>query len=340
MSSKYKAKVVIGQIGVGGWGPNLLRNFFELSDVKVKTCCDLNPAILAGIKNDYPDAMGTENADEIINDPEIDAVVIATPAPTHFALAKKMLQAKKHLFVEKPLTLNIAEAAELIVLAKKVDRKLMVGHLLLYHPAVTKLKQLIADGELGEIYYIYTQRLNLGKIRSTENVWWSLAPHDVSVILYLLGQPVAVSAVGSAFIQPRIQDVVFSSLKFEGGQLAQIHVSWLDPTKTRRTIIVGSKKMAIFDEMESRNTLRLFDKGVEIRPEFKSFEEFCRLRFGKEETIEIERTEPLRIECQHFIDCIKQDRQPLSDGENGLAVLRVLNAAQNSLNKGGQSELL
>ena len=333
-------KIVIGQVGLGGWGPNLLRNLLGLDDCRVKYCCDLDDKALSKVKTTYPQINLTKDYTSLLNDKELAAVVIATPSPSHFPLVKQALEAGKHVYVEKPLALRIDDAEQMIALAKKVERKLMVGHLLLYHPAIRKLRQLINDGELGEIYYVYTQRLNLGTIRNTENVMWSLAPHDISVVLHLIkGKVAEVSARGSAFIQREIEDVVFLNIKFANGEIGNVHVSWLDPTKTRRTIVVGSKKMAIFDEMSARDTLTIVDKGVDLRPQFKDFREFLNLRFGEVKTIDLEKQEPLKLECQHFLDCLKCDQEPLSNGENGLAVLRVLAAAHRSL-KGGQSELL
>lgn len=334
-------QIIIGQIGLGHWGPNLLRNFSQLTDCSVKWCCDINTAQLEKVKRDYPQIQITTEYKNLLTDDEIQALVIATPAPMHYIHAREALEAGKHVFVEKPLALKVNEAENLVRLSGKVNRKLMVGHLLLYHPAVKKLKELIDQGELGDIYYIYTQRLNLGKIRNTENVLWSLAPHDISVVLHLIkSNPIAVASRGSAFIQRKIEDVVFLNIKFARGEIGNIHVSWLDPTKTRRSVVVGSKKMAIFDEISARNTLTLIDRGVDLNPEFKTFEEFLKLRFGEEQTIEIDNREPLKTECQHFIDCIRNGKEPLSNGENGLAVLKVLDAAQKSLNNGGRSELL
>ena len=339
--SQEKKQTIIGQIGLGRWGINLLRNFSSLENCLVKYAADLNAEQLNKLSHSYPETKFISNNNELINDNEVDAIVVATPAPDHYQVARKCLENGKHIFVEKPITLDVAQAEELLALANKVKKKIMVGHLLLYHPAISKLKQLIEGGELGEIYYVYTQRLNLGRIRNTENVMWSLAPHDISVILYLMGQfPQSVSALGSSFVQNGIEDVTFLNIRFAGGEIGHVHVSWLDPTKTRRTIVVGSKKMAVFDEISDRNNLVLIDKGVKLNHEFKTFDEFLSLRFGKEEVAELKQEEPLRGECQHFINCIQDDKNPLSDGENGLEVLKVLSAAERSLKNGGSNELL
>jgi len=339
--NKEMKKVNIAQIGLGNWGPNLLRNFYMLDNCMVKYCFDINSSQWDKFAKDFPDVDFVDDINIILGDQQVQAVVIATPAPTHYEIAKRALEAGKHVYVEKPITLNLFEANALIRLAKENNRKLMVGHLMLYHPAITKLKELITIGELGDIYYIYTQRLNLGRIRNTENVMWSLAPHDISIVLYLMGKnPSGVVANGSSFVQKGIEDVVFLNVKFSGGELGNIHVSWLDPTKTRKTIVVGSKKMAIFDEISARGTLTLIDRGVKINSDFKNFEEFLKLRFGIAENIEIIKEEPLRIECRHFIDSIIENNEPISNGENGVAVLRVLEAAQRSLLNGGSNELL
>ncbi|HVN67430.1 MAG TPA: Gfo/Idh/MocA family oxidoreductase, partial [Candidatus Sulfotelmatobacter sp.] len=271
-------KTVIGQIGLGNWGQNLLRNFSALADCAVKHACDLNPARLDKFSREYPGINITADPAAVLNDKEVEAIVVATQAPYHYEVAKQALNKGKHVFVEKPITLSVKEAEELVSLAGKTGRKIMVGHLLMYHPAIVRLKALIAEGELGKVHYIYTQRLNLGTIRNTENVMWSLAPHDISIILHLIGgSPQSVSALGAAFVQKGIEDVAFLNIRFAAGEIGHVHVSWLDPTKTRRTIVVGSKKMAVFDEVSSRDTLVLIDKGVDVNPDFKNFEEFIKL---------------------------------------------------------------
>ncbi|MFH1387057.1 MAG: Gfo/Idh/MocA family oxidoreductase [bacterium] len=336
-----KEKVIIGQVGLGKWGKNLFRNYFSLPDCQIKYSCDNNVNQLEKFSKEYPSVSFTADYNEILNDREVAAVVVATPAPGHYEVAKKCLESGKHVFVEKPITLDLGEATQLVQLAKQNKKKLMVGHLLLYHPAISELKRLIESGELGDIYYIYTQRLNLGTIRQSENVLWSLAPHDISVILYLTKKiPERLTALGASFVQPGIEDVAFINMRFASGEVGHIHVSWLDPTKTRKTIVVGSKKMAIFDEISSRDNLTLYDKGVDIKPEFKTFEEFLNLRFGEGKTIKISNEEPLQRECRHFIECVKGDKEPMSNGENGVEVLSVLTAAEKSLRKGGESELL
>jgi len=327
-------KITIAQIGLGKWGINLLRNFGALSDCFVKYGCDLDSKQFDKFRKEYPSTIFIDDYSKILEDAEVEAVVIATPAPEHYEVAKRSLEKGKHIFVEKPITLEIEHAEELVVLAKKANKKIMVGHLLLYHPVIRELKRLIDSDELGKIYYIYTQRLNLGRIRNTENAMWSLAPHDISVLLYLFGIfPSSVSALGSSFVQKGIEDLAFLNVRFPDGEIGHIHVSWLDPTKTRKTIIAGNKKMAIFDELAGSKSLTLLDKGVDINQK-------NRLRIGKEENIKIGDGQPLALECRHFIDCINSGSEPLSNGENGLAVLKILSAADRSLKNGGKNEIL
>ncbi|MBD3185111.1 hypothetical protein GF312_22710 [Candidatus Poribacteria bacterium] len=328
-------KVNIGITGLGYWGPNLLRNFNQLNECRVKTCCDLDAESLNKVKAMYPDIDITKDFSSLLQDSDIDAVVIATSAVTHHKLAKQAITAGKHVYVEKPLTLNVDDAEELVSLAKEKNVKLMVGHLMEYHPAVEMLKNLIQDGELGDLYYLYSQRVNLGKIRKDENALWSFAPHDLSIIMYLLEtDPVNVCARGQAYLQPDIEDVVFVNVFFPNKVMAQVQLSWLDPHKIRRTTIVGNKKMAVFDDMEPTEMVRVYDKGVD-NGNYSTFGESLSLRFGEVKIPYIKMVEPLRLECQHFIDCIKNDTTPRSDGKDGLRVVKLLQAAQKSLKNGG-----
>jgi predicted dehydrogenase len=322
-------------VGLGYWGPNLLRNFDQLRDCEVLFCCDLNDANLRSVKEQYPHVQTTNDYDALVANPQIDAIVIATSAVTHYGLAKKALLQNKHVFVEKPLTMNFEHAVELVELASRVDRKLMVGHLMEYHPAIEKLKEIIRSGELGELYYLYSQRVNLGKIRKDENALWSFAPHDLSIIMYLLEmEPESVSARGQAYLQEGIEDVAFVNLQFPNKIMAQIQLSWLDPHKIRKTTVVGSKKMAVFDDMEATEMLKIYDKGVS-NAQFAPFGEALSLRFGDINIPHIKMTEPLKLECQHFLDCIKNNQSPRSDGRDGLRVVKVLKAAQESLDQNG-----
>jgi len=322
-------------VGLGYWGPNLLRNFDQLRDCEVMFCCDLNDANLRSVKEQYPYVQITKDYDALVANQKIDAIAIATSAVTHFSLAKKALLSNKHVFVEKPLTMNLEQAVFLVEMASIVDRKLMVGHLMEYHPAIEKLKEIIQSGELGEIYYLYSQRVNLGKIRKDENALWSFAPHDLSIIMYLLDmEPESVSARGQAYLQEGIEDVAFVNLQFPNKIMAQIQLSWLDPHKIRKTTVVGSKKMAVFDDMEATEMLKIYDKGV-LNAQFASFGEALSLRFGDISIPYIKMTEPLKLECQHFLDCILNNQTPRSDGRDGLRVVKVLQAAQESLDKSG-----
>ena len=329
-------EVNLGIVGLGYWGPNLLRNFSQLDGCKVKICCDLNKDSLGRVRSQYPGVEITDDYTSLLQDPEVHAIVMATSAATHYNLAKPAILQGKHVFVEKPLTLDVAQAEELVQLAQQNGCKLMVGHLMEYHPAIDMLKNIIQNGELGEIYYLYSQRVNLGKIRKDENALWSFAPHDISIIMYLLeAEPENVSARGQAYLQDSVEDVVFLNLLFPDKVMAQIQLSWLDPHKIRRTTIVGSEKMAVFDDMEPTEMIRIYDKGVANGSNYGSFGESLSLRFGDVRIPFIKMMEPLRLECQHFIDCLVNDQQPRSNGLDGLRVVKVLQAAQESLDKGG-----
>jgi predicted dehydrogenase len=288
------------------------------------------------MKAQYPNVKTAMEVSEVLSDRDVEAVVIASSSSTHFAIAKEALLSGRHVYVEKPIALNSSHARELIDIAKDKDRKLMVGHLMEYHPGVKKLRELIDSGQLGDIYYIYCQRVNLGVVRTDENALWSFGPHDISIILHLLRQvPVNVSARGACYLQRDIQDVVFVNLKFKGGIVAHIQLSWLDPHKIRKTTIVGSKKMVVLDDMETSEKVKIYDKGVQVNSSYESYGEYLTLRFGDVLIPKIDMTEPLKIECQHFIDCIKNKKIPQTDGENGLRVVKILEAAQKSIEKDG-----
>lgn len=321
-------------VGCGYWGKNLVRNFHQLSSLKV--CCDASESIRSRLKKEYPAVRVTDDFSSVINDHTVDAVVIATPAISHAELAVAALQAGKHVFVEKPLALSVGDAERVVAAAEQAGRFLMVGHLLQYHPAVEYLKTMITRGDLGEVYYCYAQRVNLGKLRQDENALWSLAPHDISVILYLMDEePEEVEASGQAFLQPGIEDVVFLTMKFGSGRVAHVQVSWLDPHKERRLTVVGSKKMVVFDDMEPQEKIRIYDKGVERRPteaaSYTSYAELLMLRDGDVHIPRLPSQEPLSIECKHFVESIATGVAPKTDGENGLRVVRVLETANDRL---------
>ncbi len=332
-----KKKVSVGVVGVGGWGKNLARNYSQMPDATLRYICDLDDKRLASMKAQVQPDYVTNDFEGMISDPDLDAVVIATNGPTHFDLCQRALLSGKDVYVEKPFVLSVAEAEQLVALAESHGRILMVGHLLEYHPVVTRLKEMISGGDLGEIRYIYSQRLNLGTVRVDENALWNFAPHDISIILFLLGMtPTDVSARGQCYLQPGIEDVVFLSLNFADKAMGHVHVSWLDPHKTRRLTIVGSKRMAVFDDLEPNEKLKVYDKGAEVNTDYDSFAEYVGLRFGDITVPYIRVGEPLRLECEHFLNCIRTRETPLSDGEDGLRVVKVLEAANQSLGKNGQ----
>jgi predicted dehydrogenase len=333
------AAVVVAVVGAGGWGRNHVRNFASMRGVELRFVCDRSPSIREQIGREHPRTTCVEDLDTALSDPELRAVVVATDAPSHFDVARRALAARRDVFVEKPLTLAAKEGALLCELAEQNDCILMVGHLLLYHPAVEKLRALIAAGELGEVLYITTQRTNLGVVRRDENAWWSLAPHDISVANYLLGaEPVSVAATGGVFLQKDrgLEDVVFATLGYPGGRVAHIHVSWLDPHKTRRLTVVGDRKMAVFDDTSPDQKLMLFDKGVEPPPAALSYADGVRLRTGDIVVPALRMVEPLRRECEAFIDSVRTRRAPLADGRSGVGVVKALEAGSRSLLEGGR----
>jgi predicted dehydrogenase len=329
----------IGAIGSGYWGPNLIRNFVELADSELIAVADLNEARLAYIKERYPTVQVTRNYRDLFS-LKLDAVVVATPPATHYQLVSDCLEHDLNVLVEKPITLNSAHAEELVHLADARGLKLMVGHTFEYNTAVEMLRRLIESGELGQIYYIDTVRVNLGLFQRDLNVLWDLAPHDISILLYLLGETsLSVSAQGTSCVLDGVQDVAYLNLTFANNILAHVRVSWLDPSKTRRITIVGSKKMVIYDDVETIEKIKIYDKGVKPPPYTDNFGEFqFGYRHGDVVIPHIHFVEPLRQECQHFLDSIKHNRTPRSDGRVGLNVVRVLEAAQRSLKNGGASQ--
>ena len=326
----------VAVIGIGAWGKNLLRNFASLKGCTVTVGCDADAKNKATVANLSPAATFTTDFRQALDADSVEAVVIATPPDSHFAIARAALEVGKDVFVEKPLTLQVADGETLVRLAEQNKRILMVGHIMEYHPAVLKLKGYVTSGELGKIYYLYATRVNLGKVRDTENALWSFAPHDISLVLFLLEQkPVKVTANGAAYLKPRIPDVVFLSLQFAEGTLAHIHVSWLDPHKDRKLTVVGSRKMAVFNDTEASEKIWIYDKGVDTKLDYNTYAEFLSLRTGDITIPKVDGGEPLAVECQHFLDCVAKRVQPRSDGQDGLTVLRVLAAAQQSLDQGG-----
>ena len=331
--------VRIGQIGVGYWGKNLLRNFSALDEAEVAAVCDRRSSMLEAAAAVAPEAAATSRCEDLLEDDSLAGIVIATETPAHAELAERALRAGKHVFVEKPMAQTVEDAARLVEIAEGEGRILMVGHLLVYHPAFRYVDALIRSGDLGQVYYLYSTRVNLGIVRQTENALESLAPHDLAVALrFLDSRPVAVSAQGRAYLQPEIEDVAFGTVFFENDRLAHLHTSWLDPHKMRKVTVVGSRRMAVIDDMESVEKVRLYDKGVDLRPgrpSYANYAEAMSIRVGDIRIPKIPVEEPLRAECRHFIECVRDGRQPETNGRNGLDVVRILAALQRSLRDNG-----
>jgi predicted dehydrogenase len=321
----------IGVVGLGYWGPNLARSFHVLPHAELRWCCDSSVAARERIGPLFPEARMTDRFEDLLEDELLDAIVLATPVPTHADLARSVLEAGKHCFVEKPLALSVTDAKVAVATAERTDRTLMVGHLFMHHPGVCKLKELADAGELGEIRCIYANRLNLGKQRADENALWSLGPHDISMVLDIVGEePYELSARGECYLRPGVEDVVFCYLRFPSGIAAHLHLSWLDPHKERRFTIVGSRRMATFDDMATEGKLTIYDKGFD--EDSRSYGEYI-TRSGDIFSPQIPNVEPLRLECQHFLDAIATGVPPRSDGRNGLQVVRMLEQLQRDLER-------
>lgn len=319
--------ITVAVVGGGYWGKNLIRNFYELGTLYA--ICDNNNMLKEEYHEKYPNISFIPQYDEVVNNDRIDAVVLATPAAAHYAMAKKALLAGKHVFVEKPISLQVQEGEELVSVAERTSRVLMVGHILQYHNAVLALKQIIATGELGKLQYIYSNRLNIGKIRTEENILWSFAPHDISVILMLLGEmPEWIFTSGGSYLQEKIADTTVTIMNFASGVKAHIFVSWLHPFKEQKLVVVGDKKMAVFDDT-IENKLVLYPHKVEWRERIPIASK------AEAEVVPVKMTEPLRAECEHFLMCIQNGVSPKTDGMEGLRVLRILAASQKSLDQRG-----
>jgi len=319
----------VGVVGLGYWGPNLARNFNALPDVELAWCCDASQGARERMAAMLPGTRMTDRFEDLLADETLDAIALATPVPTHAELAVRVLEAGKHCFVEKPLAQSVADAERAVAAAEASGRTLMVGHLLEYHPGVRKLKELADGGELGEIHYIYGNRLNLGKARADENALWSLGAHDVSVLLHLVEEePDELSARGECYLRAGVEDVVFCFLRFPSGISAHLHLSWLDPHKERRFTVVGSKRMATFDDMAIEGKLTVYDKGFD--EDTRSYGEYI-TRSGDIFSPRIASSEPLRLECEHFVESIRSGTPPRSDGHSGLRVVRVLEGLQREL---------
>jgi predicted dehydrogenase len=319
----------VGVAGLGYWGPNIARNLAALPDAELTWCCDPSEANRARVATMFPSARVTADLDEVLADIDVDAVVLATPVPTHEALALRVLEAGKHCFVEKPMAQSAAGAQAVVAAAEAAGRTLMVGHLLEYHPGVIKLKELIDGGDLGRVLYIYGNRLNLGKLRADENALWSLGAHDVSVLLRLAGEePYEVEARGESYMREGVEDVVFCFLRFPSGLAAHLHLSWLDPHKERRFTVVGESRMATFDDMAAEGKITVYDKGFD--PNRDAYGDYLP-RSGDIWSPRLSAVEPLRTEVEDFVRSVRTGTPPISDGAAGLRVVRVLEALQQSL---------
>lgn len=322
----------IAVVGLGNWGKNVVRSFAGRRNCTLSYICDIDPGTLQTYRRLYPGAQPTTSYETVLNDANIDAVALSTPAPDHFEMAYAALLAGKHVYVEKPMALSVSDAERLVDCADTRGLKLMVGHLLEYHPAVEFMKEQIDSGALGTIHYMYSQRLNLGVVRQAENAFWCLAPHDISVALYLFGmEPDGVTANGECYLQPGIEDVVFANLHFPDGRTANIHVSWLDPSKERKMVVVGSDKMLVFDDMQAAEKIRIYDKGATIQTTDIGAAAAISVRHGNILIPHISNKEPLDLETQHFVDCILNDVRPRSDGHDGLRVVRILEEVDRQL---------
>jgi predicted dehydrogenase len=321
--------VRVGVVGLGYWGPNIARNLASIEGCELRWLCDAQESARALVASAFPSARTTGELNELLADEELDAVVLATPVPTHAELAIAVARAGKHCLVEKPLATDASDAEAAVKAAAEARRVLMVGHLLEYHPAVARLKRLVDEDELGRLYYLYGNRLNLGKLRADENALWSLGAHDVSVVLHLIGEePAECVAHGASYVRDGVEDVVFCYLSFPSGIVAHLHLSWLDPHKERRMTVVGAKRMATFDDMLVEGKLSVYDKGFD--EDARSWGEYI-TRSGDVFQPRIPNAEPLRLECEHFIECVRRGARPRSDGESGVRVVKVLERLQRSL---------
>lgn len=330
--------VNVAVVGCGYWGPNLIRNFRSLPECRVKTICDAKPERLDYLRQIYPDVQTTTEYSRIVIDPAIDAVALATPVHTHYLLASQSLEAGKHTFIEKPMADSSKHCIDLIDLAEGRGLTLMVGHTFVYTAPVLKIKEIIASGEIGEVMYISSRRLNLGLFQKDINVAWDLAPHDISIILFVMDHdPVSVNCQGKAHINPTIEDVTNMTINFSNGGIAMVQSSWIDPRKIRETTIVGSKKMIVYDDNEPLEKIKIYDKRVEVPPHYDTYAEFhFSYHYGDMNVPYLKQVEPLKVECQQFLDSLRNGQKSLSSGEAGLKVVQILEAATRSLKNGGR----
>jgi predicted dehydrogenase len=326
-------------VGAGYWGPNLIRNVAECDDARLVAICDLDEARLATVGRRYPAVELRKDVDAVLADDRVQAVVLATPASSHHDLAVAAMRAGKDVLVEKPLAMTVAACRDIVRCAEETGRILMVGHTFMFNAAVRKIRELVENGELGDVLYVYSSRVNLGRIRQDVNALWNVAPHDVSIVNHVLGsRPTRVRAMGRAYLQPGIEDVVFAIFEYPGGAVAHVHSSWLDPSKVRRTTFVGSQKMVVYDDIESEGKVKIYDKGVRRTTAEAEYGEFqLRLHSGDIHIPKITFTEPLAEECRHFLSCVRSRSRPVTDGRQGVDVVAALEAAQKSIVAGGDA---
>jgi predicted dehydrogenase len=327
----------VGVIGCGYWGPNLIRNLHSLADCALRSMCDVSRERLGHLSSLYPAVEASIDYQHLLNGAGLDAVMIATPVRFHYEIAKSCLLAGKHTFIEKPMASSAAQCEELVALARQKGLVLMVGHTFIYSAAVRMIKGIVDRGEIGDIRYICARRLNLGLYQKDINVVWDLAPHDISIILHIMGdQPQGVNTCGQAHVTRGIEDVTTLYLAFPGGRIATVQSSWLDPRKVREMTIVGSKQMIVYDDVVPREKIRIYDARVEVPPHYDTFAEFqYSYHYGDIHLPYIKQEEPLKVECQHFLDCIREGREPLTSGRQGLEVVRILEASSQSLRQHG-----
>ena len=330
-------RLKVGVVGAGAWGRNHVRTIAGLAEAELAAVCDIDPKVRERVARQYPATLVTADLAALLG--AVDAVIVASPAATHAAVAKQVVEAGKPVLVEKPFALSVRDAEAVARLSADRGVPVLAGHLLVYHPAVERLRDMVQTGELGKVFYLYGLRVNLGQVRKDENALWSFGPHDVSVALYLLGeQPVRIAAHGKSYLQPGIEDVVFLTMEFASGALAHVQLSWLDPHKERKLTVVGARKMVVFDDMEPREKLRIYDKGVDRPPEYGSFGESLAIREGDIFIPRIPAVEPLAAELTHFVRAAQRAETPRASAEDGVRVVRVLEAASRSLARGGAPE--
>lgn len=332
--------IKIGVIGCGYWGPKLVRNFNAIESCQMAAVSDLDPERLEAIKTRYPDIQVTQDTSNLLSDPDLDAVAIATPVSTHYDLAHEALTKGKHVLIEKPMTCTVEQSQHLIALAEERNLTLMVDHTFVYTGAVRTIRDMISSNQLGELYYFDSVRVNLGIFQHDVNVIWDLAPHDFSIMQYLIAEkPVSVQAVGASHIEyskPPLENIAYITVNFESGLIGHFHVNWMTPVKVRKILIGGSKKMIVYDDLEPDEKVKLYDKGVKIDTAEKIYDTLVQYRIGDVHIPVIPQQEALQVECQHFLECIKDQSQPLTSGEDGLQVVKLLTAADRSLQEDGR----